>query len=165
MAFTRELVQHLSGYVVVNCIKTICGAGLVGFGMVRCHRRLRHEPPDQDDDNVDDDDKDKNKVWDDRHRSLERDVVVNSMIIGLGLFLSIPSVGSQWFLEAVAPIITASDVVSDVATNNLFKYVRSWKPSSELWDEVRQSVGVTDKSSTSKSLPNDQGGKSRGTKQ
>jgi hypothetical protein len=57
------------------------------------------------------------------------------MIVGFGLFFAVPSLLSEGFIEAVAPVVTASDVVSDITINNFSTYVKSWKiPSTDkLW--------------------------------
>jgi hypothetical protein len=88
------------------------------------------------DDDSDDDHDNDDFGW------LEREYVVGSMIIGIGLFLAVPSLLSEGFLEAAAPVATASDVVSDVTSNNVLNYLRSWTPSSiGLWKEVSTKVG------------------------
>lgn len=135
-----DLVKHLAGYFATNCFKTICGAGFIGWGVARL-KRIPNET-----------DNKKNDENDGAFSRFEREHILGSMIVGFGLFLTIPSLGSQWLLEAVAPIVTSSAVVSEFSQNNFIDYLRSWRPTTDLWRQTSSGAG----GNVTKFLPIDQ---------
>jgi hypothetical protein len=58
---------------------------------------------------------------------LER-YVGSFVLIGVGLYLSLPSLASQMVWETAIPAITATEVAQDLATGSVVDYIKSWKP-------------------------------------
>jgi hypothetical protein len=145
-----KLGKVFAGHFFVNWVKTLLGAAMVGYGMSILHnnpRRTVCNGPGQEEDDHDDDDgdhKDSPKTSPSfglSSRNHTERYVSGSILIGFGLFLSLPSLLSQVVWETAIPGLSAAsivgtDVTSDMFTLGVTDYFKSlkstvsdWKPS------------------------------------
>lgn len=147
-----QIARPFSFYFIVNCCKTVVGAGLVGYGFALA------VIPDGDEDNGNDNENGGsvgNKTTNDTitlndnpeaisivHKTenertpngnnneastlLIRRYIKVASTIGFGLFLSLPSLTSQIIWESMIPGITATDIAYDLGTENVRGIIPKW---------------------------------------
>lgn len=116
MAPWSQIAKPFSCYFVFNCLKTLCGAGFVGYGIALA-------VSDDGDDSVV---KGKEKKSDGDEMLLFRKYVKVATTVGFGLFLSLPSLFSQVIWESLIPGITATDIAYDVGAENVKAVLPKW---------------------------------------
>lgn len=154
MAPWSKIARPFLGHFLVNLVKTMIGSALVGYGIAQLKLQTEDESstkkqdssntskdPDQKVDNKQNDEDDDSAA---RQRPtspyapaafLER-YISNFVMIGVGLYLVLPSLASQMLWEAAIPAITATEVAQDLATDSMFGYLKSWKPEKPNWPSV-----------------------------
>jgi len=146
MAPWIQIAKPFSYHFAFNCIKTIIGAAFIGHGvaLLTTTTRTKNRVEDNDDDNPDHDEekssrkkeeeggggttnnKKKNRnrnTNNNRSKKYNSTVVAATTTIGFGLFLSLPSLMSQIVWETLIPVITATDLVYDISTENAGKMI------------------------------------------
>lgn len=152
MAPWAQIAKPFSIHFAVNCIKTVAGSGLVGYGVAWAVllRDFDDDGNDDDDDKSDGENKNKTKDGADTKRSgLVRGCIGVATTIGLGLFLCLPSLASQVVWETMIPAITATDVAYDLGTENVRSVLPRWngikiptpKLSSLVAESTKEAVG------------------------
>ena len=147
-----KIAKPFAGHFIINFVKTIIGAGLIGYGITilknipkieddkdtKKRRRGQNNPQqlnDGDNDDKDDDDNptdDNDNVDDETNNKLMllHPYISSSIIISCGIFLALPGICSQIVWESLLPGLTASDLAQDLATDSVYGYIKSWKPNS-----------------------------------
>lgn len=127
-----KLGRAFAAYFFANWVKTLLGAAMVGLGMSMLH------DPKQDEGDHEDDPKSLSSRFS-RMDHTER-YVSGSVLIGFGLFMSLPSLLSQVVWETAIPGVSAASVLGNEVTGDLFTLgvtdyfkslkstVRDWKP-------------------------------------
>mmetsp|Transcript_18325 Transcript_18325/g.44242 ORF Transcript_18325/g.44242 Transcript_18325/m.44242 type:complete len:222 (-) Transcript_18325:1784-2449(-) len=159
---SSEVLVHIGGYIALNFVKSVCGCGLIGYGVTRLQqasltfekdhrndrrrRRRRRKRSNNDSTTNENDDDDDDDYIDngsdddpDQQYAYVVEYVIGSMVIGLGLVLAVPSLLSEGFIESAGCVATTSNVVSDTTSNNVLTYVKSW--TSPFKDFVWKSTG------------------------
>ena len=141
MAPWAQIAKPFSLYFAVNCVKTVLGAGFVGYGVA-----LALMPLDDSDDELDiETGSAESSSKNDRTTRLVRKCVTVTTTIGFGLFLSLPSLASQVVWETFIPSITATDIAYDMGIENVRGMMPKWnikKPTiSSLVSSKDQIVG------------------------
>ena len=152
MAPWSKIARPFLGHFLVNLVKTMVGSALVGYGIAQLKLQTEDElstknqdasntskDPDQTVDNKQNDEDDDSAARQSSSSSpfapttfLER-YISNFVMIGVGLYLVLPSLASQMLWEAAIPAITATEVAQDLATDSMFGYLKSWKPEKPNW--------------------------------
>mmetsp|Transcript_19508 Transcript_19508/g.28916 ORF Transcript_19508/g.28916 Transcript_19508/m.28916 type:complete len:158 (+) Transcript_19508:60-533(+) len=148
MAPWQQIVKPFSLYFALNCIKTVCGAGLVGYGVA-----LAVTVSDHDDDDDDGHQKHDDKTNKNLRRRIRKCVTV-ATTIGFGAFLSLPALTSQIFWETMIPVITATDIAYDISTENIkgiFPKIPKMKieDAREILDGLMRRTSISERSTAS----------------
>ena len=114
MAPWAQIARPLGIHAAANCVKTVLGAGMVGYGVALA------ASPAVESDGVRDE-------GDSPRARLVRKCVAAAAAIGTGLFLSLPSLVSQVVWEVMLPGITAADIASDLATEEVTNILPKWR--------------------------------------
>ena len=113
-----QIAKPFSIHFAFNCLKTIIGAELIGYG-IALTKTIRAN----DDTEEDKSSKERKGTDDDKNNSnnniniIKKKYIQISITIGFGLFLALPSLISQIVWETMIPTITATDIAYDNAIN------------------------------------------------
>ena len=125
MAPWGQIAKPFCGHFALNCIKTIIGAGMVGYGVA-----LAVLPAGKNNDLGDKNNSDvvpgSTKDTRNPHDQLIHKYITVATTIGFGLFLSLPSLTSQIVWETMIPGITATDIAYDLGTENVIRIFPKW---------------------------------------
>jgi hypothetical protein len=136
-----KIARPFIGHFLFNLFKTILGSALVGYGIAQLqpkHERIQDDPdPALSRDPVKKQEPNTPSSASSSSPSpypafLER-YVTSCVMIGVGLYFSLPSLASQMLWEAAIPAITATELVQGLATDSVFGFVKSWKPETKNW--------------------------------
>ncbi|KAG7354574.1 hypothetical protein IV203_003930 [Nitzschia inconspicua] len=142
-----KIARPFFGHFLVNLIKTILGSALVGYGIAQLNCKYDKRIKDVESDLTLSKDPIKKKEEEDLSQLpspyvafLER-YVSSFVMIGVGLYFSLPSLASQMLWEAAIPAITATEVAQDLATDSVFGYFKGWKPDTGTWPRPKLKLG------------------------
>ncbi|OEU08101.1 hypothetical protein FRACYDRAFT_250323 [Fragilariopsis cylindrus CCMP1102] len=111
-----QIAKPFSIHFAFNCLKTIIGAALIGYGIAFTKTISSN------DDTEEDKSSKENKGTDDNNSNnniniIKKKYIQISITIGFGLFLALPSLISQIVWETMIPTITATDIAYDNVIN------------------------------------------------
>eukprot|EP00536_Pseudo-nitzschia_multiseries_P005014 jgi/Psemu1/64893/estExt_Genemark1.C_900052 len=134
MAPWSQIARPFSFYFAINCVKTVVGAGLVGYGFALAvveDGDDSDKPKDAEAETTDNNTDTENNCSDHNDQDDPSSLIVRKYIkiaatIGFGLFLSLPSLMSQIVWETMIPGITATDIMYDISTENVRGIIPRW---------------------------------------
>ncbi len=127
MAPWAQIAKPFCLHFTVNLLKTVIGAGFVGYGVALALLPLEDVDKELNDAGGSDESKEvaKGDSEDETTRFIRKCVTVTTTI-GFGLFLSLPSLTSQVVWESLIPGITATDIAYDVGAENVMGMIPKW---------------------------------------